>query len=719
MTANILQTPDQAPLLIELLTEELPPKALQRLSEAFAQNVWQALSEQHLLDQASTLTPFATPRRLAVLISHVRAVAPEQSFTEKLMPVKVGLDANGHATPALLKKLAAKGLEHLEAKDLQQIDDGKQLYLTASGTAAGARLQDALQAIVEDALSNLPIPKVMRYQLADGVTSVNFVRPAHALICLHGERIVPIQVLGLASGQTTRGHRFLHPQPILISQPDQYEQILAAQGQVVASFGKRREQIAQALSEAANRLDATIGDDPAVDALLDEVTALVEAPAIYVGEFEPRFLDVPQECLILTMRLNQKYFPLFNPQTGKLTHQFLIVSNMPIENPAAIIEGNQRVIRPRLADAEFFYTTDCKQPLADRLAALEHIVYHNKLGTQRTRIGRIQKMAAWIGNKLGADTDLCERAAQLAKADLTTLMVGEFPELQGIMGGYYARNDGEAAEVVAAITGQYQIRWNKPVTAADLPAIALFMAERAETLVGIWGIGLAPTGERDPFGLRRAALGLISAFEQLQVAGYLPMTGEPVLLLEDLLEAAYLTFDKSLALPSDTVGAVTEFIRERYRNQLIGSYTRPAVEAVFALTVPLEQIIARIEATQAFMDSDAVQSLSAANKRISNILKKSQLDQTDLQENLLVEDAEQQLATQIRITEPEVQFYMQGAHYGQALAVLAALKQPVDQFFDDVMVMAEDPDVRNNRLALLYRLNTMMNRVADISRLTS
>ena len=719
MTANTLETPNQAPLLIELLTEELPPKALQRLSEAFAQNVWQSLAAHHLLDPSSTLTPFATPRRLAVLISQVRSVAPQQPFTEKLMPVKVGLDAHGEATPALIKKLAAKGLDHLQAKDLQQVDDGKQLYLLASGTAAGARLEDALQTIVQDALSNLPIPKVMRYQLADGVTSVNFVRPAHALVCLHGDQVVPIQALGLLAGRTTLGHRFLHPQPILIGQPDQYEHILTEQGQVVASFSKRREQIAQALSEAAIRLDATIGDDPAVNALLDEVTALVEAPAVYVGEFEPRFLDVPQECLILTMRLNQKYFPLFNPQTGKLTHQFLIVSNMPIENPAAIIEGNQRVIRPRLADAEFFYTTDCKHSLADRLPALEHIVYHNKLGTQRTRIGRIQQIAAWIGSKLGADTELCARAAQLAKADLTTLMVGEFPELQGIMGGYYARNDGETAEVITAITGQYQIRWNEAVKPVDLPAIALFMAERAETLVGIWGIGLAPTGERDPFGLRRAALGLISAFEQLQVAGYLPMTGEPVLLLEDLLESAYLTFDKTLELAPDTVNAVTEFVRERYRNQLIGSYVRPAVEAVFALTVPLEQVIARIEATQSFMDSDAVQSLAAANKRISNILRKSQVDKTDLDESLLIENAERQLATQIRITEPEVQFFMQGAHYGQALAVLAALKQPVDQFFDEVMVMAEEADVRNNRVALLYRLNVMMNQVADISRLTS
>jgi len=718
MTATPTHAPNKASLLIELLTEELPPKALQRLSDAFAENVRQALSTRQLLSEASETTVFATPRRLAVRLSGVLDVAADQPFTEKLMPVKVGLDAQGQPTPALQKKLAAKGLQHLNVSDLEQIDDGKQMYLIAQGTAPGARLEDCLQGVVQDALSNLPIPKVMRYQLADGVTSVNFVRPAHALICLHGERVIPIEALGLQSGRETQGHRFLHPEPIVIESADQYETTLISQGHVVPSFTKRRDEIAHALEQAAAALNATTGNDPAVAALLDEVTALVEAPAVYVGEFEPRFLAVPQECLILTMRLNQKYFPLFDRVDGKLTHQFLIVSNMPIENPCAIIEGNQRVVRPRLADAEFFYTTDCKQQLADRTQALDHIVYHNKLGSQGARIERIRQVAAWIARKLGADQSHCERAALLAKADLTTLMVGEFPELQGIMGGYYARNDGEPESVVKAITTQYQIRWTGAVEPVDLPAIALFLAERAETLIGIWGIGLAPTGERDPFGLRRAALGMISAFEQLHNSAYLPLVDEPVMLLEDLLQAAWQTFEDSASLERDTVGAVSAFIRERYRNQLASVYERSAVEAVFALSPALEQIVARIEATQAFMQSEAVQSLAAANKRIGNILKKSSITFPEIQESLLTEAAEASLAAQIQSIEPDVRDHMQQARFEQALAALAVLKQPVDQFFDEVMVMADDEHVRNNRLALLSRLHGMMNQVADISRLT-
>lgn len=718
MTATPTHAPYKTSLLIELLTEELPPKALQRLSEAFAENVKQALSAHHLLSEASEMAVFATPRRLAVRLSDVLDVAPDQSFTEKLMPVKVGLDAHGQPTAALQKKLAAKGLQHLVVNDLEQIDDGKQMYLIAQGTAPGARLDDCLQGVVQDALANLPIPKVMRYQLADGITSVNFVRPAHALICLYGDRVIPIEALGLQSGRETQGHRFLHPGPIVIENAEQYETTLINEGHVVPSFTKRRDEIARALEQAAARLNATTGEDPAVAALLDEVTALVEAPAVYVGEFEPRFLAVPQECLILTMRLNQKYFPLFDQLTGKLTHQFLIVSNMPIENPAAIIEGNQRVVRPRLADAEFFYTTDCKQPLAQRTQALDHIVYHNKLGSQGARIERIRQVAAWIARKLNADQSHCERAALLAKADLTTLMVGEFPELQGIMGGYYARNDSEPESVAKAITTQYRIRWTEPVEPVDLPAVALFLAERAETLIGIWGIGLGPTGERDPFGLRRAALGMISAFEQLQSSGYLALAGEPVMLLEDLLQVAWQTFEESASLERDTVGAVSAFIRERYRNQLVSIYDRSAVEAVFSLSPALEQIVARIEATQAFMQSEAVQSLAAANKRIGNILKKSAATTVDLQASLLVEPAEASLAQQIQSIEPAVRDHMQHARFEHALAALAVLKRPVDQFFDDVMVMADDESVRRNRLALLSRLHGMMNQVADISRLT-
>jgi len=719
MSTSSMPNPTVASLLIELLTEELPPKALKRLSDAFAGNVAKALADRQLLAPASETVPFATPRRLAVLITQVRDQAPEQSFTEKLMPVKIGLDANGQPTPALLKKLSAKGLQHLSVADLVQVDDGKQVNLVAQGTAPGAKLDEVLGTIVQESLANLPIPKVMRYQLADGVTSVNFVRPAHALICLHGERVIPISALGLPSGRQTLGHRFLGDGPVTVAAADQYETVLSEHGKVVPSFEKRKAMIETELLRQAEELGATLGDDPAVAALLDEVTALVEIPAVYVGEFEPRFLAVPQECLILTMRLNQKYFPLFDKNSGKLTHKFLIVSNMPISNPQAIIEGNQRVVRPRLADAEFFYTTDCKTQLASRVDDLQQIVYHNKLGTQRERVNRLVQISGWIAGKLKANTELCERAALLAKADLTTQMVGEFPELQGIMGGYYAAVDGEPAEVAKAIASQYLIRWTEPVTPANLPAVILFMADRAETLIGIWGIGLAPTGERDPFGLRRAALGLISAYEQLQASGYLPLDAEPVLPLEDLLQAARQTFGPQQELLADTVQEVNVFVRERYRNQLTGSHDRAAVDAVFEVKPALEQIVARIEATSVFMQSDAVQSLAAANKRIGNILKKNPVQQAKVDPGLLAEDAEKALAEQIQAIEPVVAEHMRHARYALALQSLSDLKAPVDRFFDDVMVMAEDPQVRNNRLALLAQLHVMMNQVADISRLST
>lgn len=709
----------QAPLLIELFTEELPPKALQKLGQAMADGIAQFLQQRQLLTDNSVVTAFATPRRLAVHITDVLSVAPDQPFTEKLMPTKVGLDSDGKPTAALQKKLAAKGLEHIGVHELKQIDDGKQAYLVAQGIASGAVLADVIESAIETALGQLPIPKVMRYQLADGVTSVSFVRPAHGLIVLHGETVLPAVVLGLTSGRVTQGHRFLCTAPVTIESADEYERQLAEQGHVTASFEGRRQAISMALQTRADELGTLIGDDPEVDALLDEVTALVEAPAIYTGQFEERFLDVPAECLILTMRLNQKYFPLFDKLSGKLTHQFLIVSNMPIADPTAIITGNERVVRPRLADAEFFFLTDKKEKLADRLPTLENIVYHNKLGTQRVRVERIRQVADWLARQLDTDPRLADRAALLAKADLTTLMVGEFPELQGIMGSYYARADGEPEAVVQAIKTQYQIRWPEPVTAADLTAVILFMAERAETLVGIWGIGLAPTGERDPFGLRRAALGLISAIEQLRDGGYLPLNKPTPLTIEALLQTTYETFDQSLDLANDTVSEVNAFVRERMRHQLIGSAAREAVDAVFVLNAPMHQIAARVAAAQAFMGSSDAPSLSAANKRIGNLLKKAEDLSVTLNDQALTDPAERALAADLKAISPDVQKLVAQAKYEEALIVMAKLREPVDRFFDEVMVMADDPAVRQNRLALLAQLHGLMNQVADISRLVS
>lgn len=718
-TPNISNTANHESLLVELQTEELPPKSLKRLGETFAQALSQHLSDKGLLNTDSVITPLATPRRLAVHITAVAQAAADQSFTEKLMPVKVGLDENGQATPALLKKLAAKGLEHLDVNSLQTIDDGKQTYLVASGTAPGARLANTIDDALAAALQALPIPKVMRYQLADGQTSVSFVRPAHGLIILHGDKIVVGHALGLTANRLTLGHRFLATQPLSIESADRYVTQLATEGHVTASFGERRALIEASLRAKAGELDASLGQDPEVDALLDEVTALVEAPAVYVGTFEARFLDVPPECLILTMRLNQKYFPLFNPETGRLTHQFLIVSNMPIADPSAIITGNERVIRPRLADAEFFYLTDKRQPLINRVSALDTIVYHNKLGTQRARIERFRQIAAWLAQTLGNSGADVERAALLAKADLTTLMVGEFPELQGVMGSYYARADGESNAVINAIERQYQIRWHAPVTEPDVAGVILFMAERAETLVGIWGIGLAPTGERDPFALRRAALGLISAFEQLSAGGHLPLSMQTNLTLENLLAAARASFGDALNLLPSTVTEVAQFVRERYRNQLLGQHTREAIEAVFALDPPLHQIEARIQAAETFMQTPEAPSLAAANKRLSNLLKKVSDLPAALNPATLQEDAEKTLLNQIQSIAPVVDQFVALGEYGQALSTLATLKAPVDRFFEEIMVMADDLEVRRQRLALLSNLHHLMNQVADISRLAA
>lgn len=707
--------PQTRPLLVELFTEELPPKALQRLGQAFADALRKSLEEQHLLAPGCTVRPLATPRRLAALFDAVLGQAPQQPYTEKLMPAKVGLTADGQMTAALQKKLQAKGLAALGVHDLISESDGKQDYLYARGIAAGEALQPALQKALETAIAQLPIPKVMRYQLADGVSSVRFVRPAHRLIALWGDEIVPVQALGLAAGRLTEGHRFMSEGVLEIETADTYETALLESGKVIASFETRRADILQQLHQQASNLGATIGDGAEVDDLLDEVTALVEHPTVYVGEFDPEFLRVPPECLILTMRLNQKYFPLFAPGTGKLTHRFLIVSNMRVADPVHIVEGNQRVVRPRLADARFFFETDRRVRLEDRVAQLGSSVYHNKLGSVLQRVERIRRIAAHIAAALGVDTAAAERAALLAKADLNSNMVGEFPELQGIMGAYYAAADGESPEVVDAIRGQYRIRLDAPATPASLVATTLFMAERLEVLVGIWGIGLVPTGERDPYGLRRAALGLISAYEQLAAGGQLALNDHDTLRLDDLLAFTAATFDGD-TLAKDTTAEVAAFIYERYRNQLAG-HDRNVVDAVLALAPPLHQVLGRIQACAAFAERPEAASLAAANKRIANLLKKADSEIGEVDPARYSEAAEIALAARIEELAPVAHRQFVDGDFSGSLATLAGSRAAVDDFFNDVMVMADDPAVRCNRLALLDRLHRSMNQVADISRL--
>lgn len=710
MTTNI------RPLLVELLTEELPPKALQKLGQAYAEGVRATLERHGLLAEGCAVTAYSTPRRLAVHLSAVLAQAPDQPYAEKLMPAKIGLTEDGKATPALQKKLAAKGLENIDLATLDRESDGKQDYLVARGTAPGASLTAGLQEGIDTALNSLPIPKVMRYQLADGVTTVKFVRPAHGLVALFGADVVPVSALGMQAGRDTLGHRFMSTGPVSFTDADSYAATLAEKGRVVASFEGRRDDIQRQLLDHAGRLSATLGDDPEVAALLDEVTALVEHPTVYVGEFEEQFLQVPQECLILTMRLNQKYFPLFDPATGRLTHRFLIVSNMHTDNPVNIVEGNQRVVRPRLADAQFFFETDRKTPLAARVEQLGSIVYHNKLGTQLERVERVRAIARGVAGQLGGDVAAADRAAMLAKADLGSNMVGEFPELQGIMGAYYAAGDGEPASVVEALRTQYRNRYDAPVTQDTLTAATLFIAERVETLVGIWAIGLAPTGERDPFGLRRAALGLISAFEQLAAGGWLKISEDGPLSLNGLLELAAGTFPAG-KIPADTLAEVRTFIYERYRNQLINDFDRNAVEAVIALTPPLHQVAERVRAAAAFAQLPEAASLAAANKRIGNLLKKAEGEIGAVNDAALVEPAERALAATVAALRPQAEAQLAAGDFAGSLSTLAKAREPVDAFFADVMVMAEDPAVRANRLALLSQLHGLMNQVADISRL--
>ncbi len=710
MTTNI------RPLLVELLTEELPPKALQKLGQAFAEGVRATLDRHGLLAGGCVATAYSTPRRLAVHLSAVLAQAPDQPYAEKLMPVKIGLTEDGRATPALQKKLAAKGLENLDVSALDRESDGKQDYLVARGTAPGAQLAAGLQEGIAAAIDGLPIPKVMRYQLADGVTTVKFVRPAHGLVALFGADVVPVTALGLSAGRETLGHRFMSAGPVSFADADAYAATLAERGSVVASFEGRRDEIKRQLLDHAGRLSATLGDDPEVAALLDEVTALVELPTVYEGQFEEQFLQVPQECLILTMRLNQKYFPLFDPATGRLTHRFLIVSNMRTDNPVNIVEGNQRVVRPRLADAQFFFETDRKTPLAARVEQLGAIVYHNKLGTQLERVERVRAIARGVAGQLGGDVSAADRAALLAKADLGSNMVGEFPELQGVMGAYYAAGDGEPESVVQALRNQYRNRYDAPVTRESLTAAVLFIAERAETLVGIWAIGLAPTGERDPFGLRRAALGLISAFEQLAAGGWLKISQDGPLSLDGLLDLAASTFPAG-KIPADTLPEVRAFIYERYRNQLINESDRNAVEAVIALTPPLHQVAERVRAAAAFAQLPEAASLAAANKRIGNLLKKAEGEIGSVNDAALVEPAEKALAAAVSALRPKAEAQLAAGDFAGSLTTLAQAREPVDAFFADVMVMAEDPAVRANRLALLGQLHGLMNQVADISRL--
>ena len=701
-------------LLVELFVEELPPKALKKLGEAFSFVLADSLKAQGLADADAAVTHFASPRRLAVHVARVTSQAADKAMSQKLMPVAVGLDASGSATPALLKKLQALGADASAVAGLKRAPDGKAEALFYDSTVKGATLAEGLQKALLEAIAKLPIPKVMTYQLESGCdvpgwSSVSFVRPAHSLIALHGSDVVPLQALGLHSGNTTQGHRFeAAVSPVVIEHADSYAATLAKDGCVIASFGERRAEIVRQLAAAAAKVGGGCKpiDD---DALLDEVTGLVERPNVLICSFEREFLDVPQECLILTMKANQKYFPLLDA-SDKLTNQFLVVSNITPDDASLVIGGNERVVRPRLADAKFFFDQDRKKTLASRVEGLGKVVYHNKLGTQGERVERVRAIAKAIAAQLGDATLVAhaDQAAQLSKTDLVTDMVGEFPELQGIMGGYYARNDGLPEAVAQAIEDHYKPRFAGDTLPRDAVGVVVALADKLETLVGMFGIGNLPTGDKDPFALRRHALGVIRMLVEKDLA----------LDVSALVQAAAPAFGDKIA---DASGALSDFIFDRLAGSLREQgYSAQEVDAVLALRPQrLGDVAKRLTAVRAFAALPESPALAAANKRIGNILKKTADVDAHVSEILLQEAAEKTLHAAMQTVLPQAQRQWEAGDYTASLQSLAALRAPVDAFFEGVMVNAEQMDLRLNRLGLLKSLHIAMNRVADLSKLAA
>ena len=735
-------------LLVELLVEELPPKALKKIGDAFTSEIWLSLRDQNLISYdnieiGKNLIAYASPRRLAVWIKNVNAQADDKEVKQKLMPVSVGLDAQGKPTTALVKKMQAQGVvcdDHEDLlKQIHRTADGKTEVLFFNSTIKGASLQQGLQKALDEALHKLPIPKVMQYQLhkdcdMPGWSSVSFIRPAHGLIALYGDEVVNITVLGLKAGNTTSGHRFEAAKtPVAIRHADEYAQTMTDDGAVIAGFEDRSLVMLRALRSEAKKLGSRLEVEPAVltdeeaetfllnNELVQEVTSLVERPTVMVCRFEEAFLQVPPECLILTMKANQKYFPLLD-KTGKLSNSFLIVSNINPADASAVIGGNERVVRPRLSDAKFFYDQDRKKTLESRVSGLDKVVYHNQLGTQGDRMLRVCAIAESIARVLSKKglnpwpndaeklVQMSLRAARLSKTDLLTEMVGEFPELQGIMGRYYAINDGEDNLVAQAIADHYKPKFAGDELPDNVVGWVVAMADKLETLVGMFGIGNLPTGDKDPFALRRHALGVT----RILVEESLPVS------VSSLLDLSLAAFDAKSVVIFDK-SKLELFFQDRLINYLeADSYPVNHIMAVLGADnlQDWSKIRERLEAVAHFSSLIESQALAAANKRISNILKKTQepinaiVDQV-----LLVESAEMTLHKQMLSTGMRAQAFYERNEFTKHLQILAGLRDAVDGFFKDVMVNAEDAALRQNRLGLLKLLHAQMNQVADLSRL--
>lgn len=683
-----------ADLLFELGTEELPPVALKKLSDALTSAFVDGLQRANLAH--GPVHAYATPRRLAL---HVEACATAQADreTERRGPaLQAAFDADGNPTRA------AEGFArscNTTVDKLERLTTDKGEWLVSRILEQGKPTAELLPAIAEDALNRLPIPKRMRW----GMSEAQFVRPVQWLLFLLGEQVVPCRLLDTDAADLTHGHRFHHPQAIRIPHPAQYAELLQEQGRVIPGFEPRREKIRQQVMQTA---EAIGGQAPIDEALLDEVTGLVEWPVPISAGFEERFLEVPHEALISTMKKNQKYFHLVDSQ-GRLMNHFITIANIDSPRPELIKEGNERVVRPRLSDAMFFWQQDGKQTLSSRIDSLKNVLFQQKLGSMHDKSVRVAALAAIIADQIGGDRHSAEKAGMLSRCDLMTEMVFEFPEMQGIMGRYQANRDGESDEVAQALDEFYMPRFSGDALPRTRTGIALSLAERLDTLVGIFGIGMKPTGDKDPFALRRSALGALRIMREHSLT----------LNLKSLLEMAAEQLQPAIT-ETDCVDQVYGFMLERLKGIYLEQQVPVDLFEAVAAAQPdtIADFDRRIQAVEAFRRLDAAEALAAANKRIHNILKKSeQTIPTAVDPALFDSPQEQALHAAIEQKAQEITPLMADAAYGQVLQSLATLRAPVDQFFDQVMVMAEDPAIRSNRLALLSRLSGLFLGVADIS----
>ncbi len=687
MTKKVIQVVKDN-LLIELFTEELPPDSLESLSDQFGKTITSELLSKNLI-ATSDFQTYATPRRIAVNIKSVIKEAEDEERLIKLMPYSVGFDEHNNPTQPLIKKLSSID-DAIKTEDLEIIEENNKKFIYVLKKIKGFRLEDGLGDIIKNALQKLAIKKVMSYQLKDGWTSVNFVRPMRGLIVLHGKQILNVSILGCSSSNTTLGHRFESKKEIItIKHADNYEETLATEGNVITCFDKRKTKIKTDIKVALSELgeDFYITED---EALTDEVTSLVEMPNILIGNFEEKFLSIPEECLTLTMKTNQKYFPIFNKKSG-LTNKFIIVSNISPENSDQVTHGNEKVIRPRLADAEFFYDEDKKLGLSTFCEKLENVIYHNKLGSQNDRAERVARKLQYLTKSLNLKFNIdLEQLCLFSKADLISLMVSEFPKLQGIMGRYYALNENKNKNFANAIEDHYKPRFSNDSLPRDELGFMLAIADKFTTLIDLFSINEIPTGEKDPFGLRRNTIGIIRLITEKK----LPIN------INTLIDAFLDKNDSARA-------SLTNFFYERLFNYLKDlGYSNEMVDAlVSSKPAQIHDILVRLQAISEFIKLKESDTLSSANKRVSNILKKAdKITNNPVDVSLLIENEEIMLHKVLLDLEPKINQCLDKNDFVSALKNLVILNAPINNFFEKVMVNTDDTKIKNNRYSLLYKL---------------